>query len=149
MIKNKRKYRQYVPSYIQYGFIIGKNNPLLPQCLICLMQQTNASTKPAILSLHLNKCHPSLANKPKEYFEALRESLYSSSSKEEGFLIEHNSAPDSPRHTTLLSYHTDVIPLLRTSSNLKSRKHIKWPILLIQSRFSTASFYPTIPFLLA
>lgn len=48
--------------------------------------------KPAKLSLHLNKCHPLLANKPKEYFEALRESDRSSSLKLKRFLIERNSA---------------------------------------------------------
>ena len=37
MSKSKKKCRQYDPSYIQYGFISSKNNPLLPQCLSCLM----------------------------------------------------------------------------------------------------------------
>ena len=56
------------------------------------MQLTNASMKPAKLYLHLNKCHPSLANKPKEYFEVLSECVCSLSSKLKGFLIERNSA---------------------------------------------------------
>ena len=92
MSKNKIKCRQYDPSYIQYGFISSKDNPLLSQFLICLTQLTNASMKPTNLSMHLNKCHPSLANKPKEYFEALSESVCSLSSKLKGFLIERNSA---------------------------------------------------------
>jgi len=92
MSKSKKKCRQHDPSYIQYGFISSKNNPLLPQCLICLTQLTNASMKPAKLSLHLNKCHPSLANKPKEYFETLSDSARASSSKLKDFVIERNSA---------------------------------------------------------
>ena len=48
--------------------------------------------KPAKPSLHLNKCHPSLTTKPKEYFEVLSKSVCSSSSKLKGFLIERNSA---------------------------------------------------------
>ena len=62
------------------------------QCLICLTQLTNASMKPAKLSLHLNKYHPSLANKPKEYFETLSDSARASSSKLKDFVIERNSA---------------------------------------------------------
>ena len=45
--------------------------------------------KPAKFSLLLNKCHPSLPNRRKEYFEALSESICSSSPLK-GFLIERN-----------------------------------------------------------
>ena len=48
--------------------------------------------KPAKLSLHLNKCHPSLANKPKKYFETLSNSARASSSKLKDFVIKCNSA---------------------------------------------------------
>ena len=92
MSKNQKKCRQYDPSCIQYGFTSSKNNPLLPQCLICLTQPTNASMKPAKLCLHLNTCHPSLAKKPKEYFEAPSESVCSSSSKVKRSHIKSNSA---------------------------------------------------------
>ena len=48
--------------------------------------------KPDKLSLYLNKCRPSLANKLKEYFEAPSKSVCSLSSRLKGFLIERNSA---------------------------------------------------------
>ena len=82
----------FIIIIICFLFVSSRNNPLLPQCLICLTQLTNASMKHAKFSLHLNRCHLSLANKPKEYVEALSESVCYSSSKLKAFLIELNSA---------------------------------------------------------
>ena len=91
MSTSKKKCRQYDPIYVKYGFITSKDKPLLPSCLICMTQLTNALMKPAKLYAHLNSSHPTLANKPKEYFEALRDSNKSSSSLLKSFVVNHNS----------------------------------------------------------
>ena len=41
----------------------------LPQCVICYKVLGNDSLKPAKLELHLSKCHPTLVQKDKSYFE--------------------------------------------------------------------------------
>ena len=57
----------------------------------------NASIMRAMLSFHLNKCHPSLANNQEEHFAALSESVCASPSILYGSLIERNYASDSLR----------------------------------------------------
>ena len=64
------KKHTYLEIYIQYGFTCQKkdDNDLL-QCVICHKVLGNDSLKPAKLKLHLSKCHPTLVQKNKSYFE--------------------------------------------------------------------------------
>ena len=60
----------YLKTYIQYGFTCEKNDDVdLSQCVICYKDLENDSLKPAKLKLPLSKCHPTLVQKDKSYFE--------------------------------------------------------------------------------
>ena len=64
------KKRTYLESYIQFRFTCQKKDDVdLPQCVICYKVFGNDSLKPAKLKLHLSKCHPTLVQKDKSYFE--------------------------------------------------------------------------------
>ena len=64
------KKRKYSETYVQYSFTCQtKNNVDLPQCVICYKVLENDPLKPAKLKLHLSKCHPTLVQKNKSYFE--------------------------------------------------------------------------------
>jgi len=67
--KPKRKYKDYV----QYGFIAsGPEDNQQPCCIICNKGLPNESLVPSKLSRHLEKNHPTLQDKPKEYFVNLK-----------------------------------------------------------------------------
>ena len=64
------KKRTYLETYIQYGLTCQKKDDVdIPQCVICYKVLGNDSLKPAKLKLHLGKCHPTLVQKDKSYFE--------------------------------------------------------------------------------
>ena len=63
----KRKYRQ---DYIQYGFIAsGPEDHQQPLCIICNTVLKNESLVPSKLMRHLSTKHPTLKDKPIEFFE--------------------------------------------------------------------------------
>ena len=62
--------RKYSEDYIKFGFTCQEKDGMdLPQCVICFKVLGNESMKPAKLKLHLEKCHPGLLQKDKDYFE--------------------------------------------------------------------------------
>ena len=64
------KKRTYFETYILHGFTCQKKDDVdLPQCVICYKILGNDSLKPVKLKLHLCKCHPTLVQKDKSYFE--------------------------------------------------------------------------------
>ena len=68
--KLKRKYKE---DYVQYGFIatgLEDNQQLFR--IICIKALSNESLVPSKLSRHLEKNHPALQDKPKEYFANLK-----------------------------------------------------------------------------
>ncbi|KAF6027867.1 hypothetical protein EB796_013825 [Bugula neritina] len=68
---SKAKKRIYNDSYLEYGFsYITKDNLQLPQCVICFKTLSNDSLKPFQLKQHLQKTHPTLADKGREFFES-------------------------------------------------------------------------------
>jgi len=68
--KPKRKYKE---DYVQHGFIAsGPENNQQPFCIICNKALSNESVVPSKLSRHLEKNHPTLQDKPKEYFVNLK-----------------------------------------------------------------------------
>lgn len=74
----KRKYKE---EYIEFGFVECENDNSLPFCLICSTTLSNEAMAPSKLSRHLTTNHPSLAAKPREYFQAMKSSLKHQSKK--------------------------------------------------------------------
>ena len=101
MSKNKKKCRQYNPSYNQYWFISSKNIPLQPVLFASRNRQTHRWNPPNFF--YTSTSFNLIGEKPKEYFEALSESVCYSSSKLKGFLIERKIA--SGLTTLLLLAH--------------------------------------------
>uniref|UniRef100_K7FML1 Uncharacterized protein n=1 Tax=Pelodiscus sinensis TaxID=13735 RepID=K7FML1_PELSI len=62
--------RTYSEDYIKFGFTGQEKEVVdLPQCVICFKVLGNDSMMPAKLKLHLEKCHPNLLQKDKDYSE--------------------------------------------------------------------------------
>ncbi|CAI5671583.1 SCAN domain-containing protein 3 [Oreochromis niloticus] len=62
--------RQYQNTYLKYGFIAtGDSHAPSPLCIICGDRLSNEAMKPSKLLRHLETKHPTLKNKPLEYFE--------------------------------------------------------------------------------
>lgn len=77
--KSKVAPRKWNDDYITYGFYLTKEEKLMeypkPTCLICgNYSLANASMVPNKLMRHLRTTHPDLQNKPRVYFERLRQS---------------------------------------------------------------------------
>ena len=61
---------KYSEDYIKLGFTCQEKDGMdLPQCDVCFKVLGKESLKPAKLRLHLEKCHPGLLQKDKDYFE--------------------------------------------------------------------------------
>ena len=75
--------RSYPEDFLTFGFIQAEDKGIMkPQCLVCLKVLTQESLKKSQLQKHLNKLHPHLSSKPREYFvnlemSAKRQSLES------------------------------------------------------------------------
>ncbi|XP_050522898.1 protein FAM200B-like [Daktulosphaira vitifoliae] len=70
------KKRQYDSSYIKYGFTeIEINREIRSQCVICTVVLSNDALKQAKLQRHLHKVHPTLKDRPPEFFERKCKSL--------------------------------------------------------------------------
>ncbi|KAI2646338.1 Zinc finger BED domain-containing protein 5 [Labeo rohita] len=66
----KCKTRKYDISYLQLGFTVaGTDAEPLPQCVICADLLANDSMKPCKLKRHLETKHPTLKDKPLDFFK--------------------------------------------------------------------------------
>ena len=66
---HRKKCKKYDASYIAFGFTSQYHNgEECPQCVICNKLLANESMLPNKLKRHLSSAHPSLVEKPKEYF---------------------------------------------------------------------------------
>ena len=71
-----KKCGNYNASYIKFGFMSQyRNSKECPQCVICNKLLANESMLPNKLKRHLSSVHPSLVEKPKEYFLRKLENL--------------------------------------------------------------------------
>lgn len=61
-----KKHRKYSESYLKYGFSVLDDKP---QCVVCCEVLSAESMKPSKLIRHLETKHPSLKNKPVEFFQ--------------------------------------------------------------------------------
>ena len=70
--QNKIKCRSYLVEYIKFEFVPFLSNTLLPMCLLYKKTLTNEAMKSSRLLDHLRKIHQEKANKPMEFFQALK-----------------------------------------------------------------------------
>lgn len=64
--------RKFKPEYIKYGFIaLDSNGIQVPFCLICNEALSNEALVPSKLKRHLDSRHPTLKDKPVDYFNSL------------------------------------------------------------------------------
>lgn len=62
--------RQYQESYLKYGFIAtGDPHAPSPLCIICGDKLANEAMKPSKLLRHIENKHPTLKDKPLEFFQ--------------------------------------------------------------------------------
>ncbi|XP_067940279.1 protein FAM200C-like [Watersipora subatra] len=89
---SKAKKRTYNESYLEYGFsYLMKNGLQLPQCVICLKTFLNDSMKPFQLKQHLQKIHPTLAEKDLDYFQSKERQVKRSRLDANGDLYAHSN----------------------------------------------------------
>ena len=76
LVRNMSRKRKYDDSYIKYGFTeIEINREIRPQCVICTALLNNNTLKPAKLQRNLHTVHPTLKDRPPEFFEGKCKSL--------------------------------------------------------------------------
>ena len=64
------KKRNYSEAFLAYGFVnLPDKGQDRPQCVICNKVLTNESLKPSKLEAHLKKCHPTLQEQDRAFFE--------------------------------------------------------------------------------
>ena len=66
----KVKVRQYICTYLKFGFTTARHDATRPMCLVCGSIFTNEAIKPNRLLHHLNRMHP---NKISSDFKKLRD----------------------------------------------------------------------------
>ena len=107
----KRKYRQ---DYIHYGFIAsGPEDHQQPLCIICNTILKNESLVPSKLMRHLSTKHPTLKDKPIEFFENWKMQTNKQAKKMDNYLkLPENGLIASYKVAHLLAKrkkaHTDV-----------------------------------------
>lgn len=70
------KARKYREEYIKYGFTcIVINQVQHPQCVVCSEVLAHESLKPVKMQRHLNTKHPSLTDKPTDFFRRKEKEL--------------------------------------------------------------------------
>ena len=112
------KKRNYVPSYLSFGFISQtKGDSILPLCL-CNKTFTNALMKPSTLKRHLETSHFELKDKPVEFFERkcgslatqkkilLKEVNISKKAKKASYLVGLLIAKAKKTHHSRVAYFT-------------------------------------------
>lgn len=68
--------RKYDPTYLKLGFFWkGTEEEPCPQCVVCAEVLCNDSMKPANLKRHLHTKHPTLKDKPVDFFQRKRDEL--------------------------------------------------------------------------
>ncbi|XP_060872696.1 zinc finger BED domain-containing protein 5-like [Metopolophium dirhodum] len=88
--ENKRKFRKYDDSYLDFGFTYIKiDNEERPKCVICLKVLAADSMIPNKLKRHFETNHGSLINKKRDYFVRQREQL----EKQSTSFIKQTSVP--------------------------------------------------------
>lgn len=79
------KKRKYDDDYIKYGFIASEKDDSIPKCILCLNTLANESMVPSKLERHLQQKHPEVKDKPKDYFERLKENSVNQARKLKAF----------------------------------------------------------------
>ncbi|VVC26417.1 Hypothetical protein CINCED_3A022585 [Cinara cedri] len=81
--ENKRKFRKYDNSYLDFGFTYTKiDNEERPKCGFCLKVLAADSMIPNKLKRHFETNHGSLINKKRDYFVRQREQLEKQSNRQ-------------------------------------------------------------------
>ena len=90
-------------AYLEFGFTCQKKDDVdLPQCVIRYKVLGNDSLKPAKLKLHLTKCHPTLVQKDKSYFERQLSSF--KRQRLDSFGTHHERTTNAVRASYIVAY---------------------------------------------
>ena len=128
--KTTRK-RKYDDEYIKFGFTTSENDDSIPFCVVCLSALSNESMVPSKLERHLKMKHQELKDKPKQYFEKLRENLTIQAKK----LRKLSTIPDKAQ---MASYKIAQLLAKRKKSHIDAESIIQ-PALAIAAEIMIGS----------